>query len=71
MSEVASSATGTIHGIIIGQVSPVKSIKKQTYVKYFEGQISDGVKTMLLASFEPTLSCKVEETQKAKRDVAQ
>ena len=45
VSEVASSGTGTVHGIIIGQVSPVKSSKKQTDVKYFEGQISDGVKT--------------------------
>ena len=70
VSEVASSGTGTVHGIIIGQVTPVKSRKKQTDVKYFEGQISDGVKTMRLVSFEPTLSCKVEEAQKAKCNVA-
>ena len=53
VSEVASSGTGTVHGIIVG-VSPVKSSKKRSDVKYFEGQISDGVKTMRLVSFEPT-----------------
>ena len=70
VSEVAYSGTGTVHGIIVGQVSPVKSSKKRPDVKYFEGQISDGVKTMRLVSFEPTLRCKVEEAQKAKRGVA-
>ena len=70
VSEVASSGTGTVHGIIVGQVLPVKSSKKRPDVKYFEGQISDGVKTMRLVSFEPTLRCKVEEAQKAKRGVA-
>ena len=34
MSEVASSGSGTIHGIIVGQVSPVKASKKQPGVKY-------------------------------------
>ena len=29
VSEVASSGTGTIHGIIVGQVSPIKTSKKQ------------------------------------------
>ena len=72
MEEVVSSGTDTIHGIIVGQVSPVKSSKKQPDVKYFEGhvQISDGVKTMWLVLFEPTLHCKVEEVQKAKHGVA-
>ena len=45
VSEVASSGSGTIHGMIVGQVSPVKSTLD---VKYFERQISDGVKTMQL-----------------------
>ena len=48
VSEVASSGTGTIHGIIIGQVSPIKSSKKQSDVKCFKGQIRNGVKTMRL-----------------------
>ena len=34
VSEVASSGSGTIHGIIVGQVSPVKASKKQPGVKY-------------------------------------
>ena len=67
VSEVALSGSGTI---LIGQVSPVKSSKKRPDIKYFEGQISDDVKTMQLVSFEPTLRCKVEEAQKTKRSVA-
>ena len=51
--EVASSGTGTVHGIIVGQVSPVKTSKNATDVKFFKGQISDGVKTMRLDSFKP------------------
>ena len=37
VSEVASSGTGTIHGFIVGHVSPIKSSKKQPDSKYFEG----------------------------------
>ena len=70
VSEVASSGTGTIHDIIVAQVSPAKSSKKRPDVKYFERQISDGVKTMRLVSFEPNLRCKVKEPQKAKHGVA-
>ena len=70
VSGVASSGTGTVYGIIVGQVSPVKTSKKQLDVKFLEGQISDGVKTIRLVSFEPILRCKVEEEQKAKRGVA-
>ena len=39
VSEVASSGTGTVHGVIVGQVSPVKTSKKRPDVKFFDGQI--------------------------------
>ena len=39
VSEVASSGTGTVHGVIVGQVSPIKISKKRPDVKFFEGQI--------------------------------
>ena len=39
VSEVASSGTGTVHGVIFGQVSPIKTSKKRPDVKFFEGQI--------------------------------
>ena len=70
VSEVASFGTGTIHGIIIGQVLPVKASKKRPDVKYSEVQISDGVKTMRLMSFEPILLSKVKEAQKTKQSMA-
>ena len=69
VSDVASSGTGTVHGVIVGQVSPVKSSTRSD-VKYFEGQISDGVKTVRLVSFEPSLRSQIEEAQKAKVGVA-
>ena len=70
VSQVASSGTGTVHSMVIGEVSPVKSSKKRPEVKYFHGQISDGIKTMRLVSFDPTLRSKLEEVQKDKGSVA-
>jgi len=70
VSQVASSGTGTVHSMVIGEVSPVKSSKKRPEVKYFHGQISDGIKTMGLVSFDPTLRSKLEEVQKDKGSVA-
>lgn len=40
----ASTGTGTVHGMVIGQVSAVKTSTKRNEVKYFDGQFSDGVK---------------------------
>ena len=36
-SEVASSRTGAVHGVIVGQLSPVKLSRKRPDGKYFEG----------------------------------
>ena len=46
MSNIVSSGAGTVHGVVIGEVSPVKTSLKWNGVKYFEGRISDGVKTV-------------------------
>lgn len=70
MSQVASSGTGTVHCMVIGELSPVKSSKKRPEVKYFHGQINDGIQTMRLVLFDPTLRSKLEEAQKDEGSVA-
>ena len=48
MSDIVASAspgTGTVHGIVVGQVSPVKTSSKRNEVKHLDGQFSDGVNT--------------------------
>ena len=66
----ASPGTGTVHGVVVGQVSPIKSSTKWNEVKYFDGQFSDGVKTVRLVSFEHSLHSKIEQAQKAQCSVA-
>ena len=54
VSDVAastSSGTGTVHGVLIGQVAPIKTSRKRTDVKYFEGQLSDGKKNCEIGVF--------------------
>ena len=56
---VASSSTGksTVHGIVIGELSPVKTSKKRSDVKYFDGAFSDGRKTLCKqCQYKPCLS---------------
>ena len=40
VSDITSPGVGTVHGVVIGEVSPVKASSKRSDVKYFEGQIS-------------------------------
>ena len=56
-----SAGSGTVHGVLIGEVSPVKTSRRRSDVKYFESQLSDGKKTVRLVSFEPSLHHKFEE----------
>lgn len=46
VSDIVSAGAGTIHGVVVGQVSPVITSTKWSDTKYFEGQISDRVKTV-------------------------
>ena len=50
---VAPSSSATVHGVFVGAVSPVKTSRKNTSVKYFESQLCDGKKTICVVSFEP------------------
>ena len=52
VSEVMVCNSATVHGVFIGEVSPVKHSRTKTDVRYFEGKLSDGKKTVWMVSFE-------------------
>ena len=54
VSEVCETKGVTVHQVIVGELSPVKESRGKVGVKYFEGQLSDGKKTVMV-SFEPNL----------------
>ena len=64
---IGASSSGTVHGALVGEVSPIKTSRKRNNVKYFEGQCSDGKKTVRLVTFEPKLRDQLDEAQKAQR----
>ena len=42
VSEVCEAKGATVHGLLIGELSPVKESRSTVGVRYFEGQFSDG-----------------------------
>ena len=61
----APTSSGTVHGVVFGELSPIKTSSKNRAVKYFDGQFSDGKKTVRLVSFDPALRNKFEEIRKS------
>jgi len=70
MSEIASSSCVNVHGTFVGALLPIKTSQKSSKVEYFEGQLSDGHKTIQVVSFEPKLCGQIEEAQEQKLGVA-
>ena len=64
-SSTAASTLGTVYGVLVDEVSPIKMSRKRNDVKYFEGQFSDGKKMVYLVSFELKLQSQSDEAQKA------
>ena len=58
---------GTVYGVLVSEVSSIKTSRKRNSVKYFEGQCSDRKKTVRLVTFEPKLRGQLDEAQKAQR----
>ena len=54
-----------LHGVVVDELSPVKTSSKNRSVKYFDGRFSDGKKTVRLVSFDPNLRNKLEEIRKS------
>ena len=65
-----SSSPVTVHGVVVGQVSPLKTSKTKSGVRYFDGSFSDGTKMLRMISFDPKLREQFEEAQKSQSSVA-
>ena len=67
---VAPSSSATVHGVFVGAVSPVKTSRKNSSVKYFESQLCDGKKTVCVVSFELKFRNEIEDAKKGQYGVA-
>ena len=65
----ALSTPVTVHGMVVGQVSPLKTSKSKSGVRYFGGSFTDGKKTFRIISFNPKLREQFEEAQKSQSSV--
>ena len=70
ISQLVASLSATVHGMFVGAVSPVKSSRKNSAMKYFESQLCDGKKTVCVISFEPKFRNEIEEAKKGQYGVA-
>lgn len=59
-----------IEGVFVGALSTIKSSRNNANVKYFEGQLSDGCKTVRFVSFEPEIRSQIEEAREKSSGVA-
>ncbi len=70
VSGMEESRAATVHGVFVGPVSPVKSSRTKSEVKFFKGQLSDGKTTVRLVSFEPKLRAEVDKARASGEEVA-
>ena len=63
ISELVPSSSASVEGVFVGNISPIKMSRTNSRVKYFEGHLSDGAKTVRFVSFEPKLRSQVEEAK--------
>ena len=55
VSEIKIGKAVTVHGAVVGCISPVRVSKKKEDVKYFDSVLTDGKKAVRFISFEPRL----------------
>ena len=70
VSEMSACSSATVHGVFIGDVSPVKCGRTNPDVKYFLGQFTDGKKAVRMVLFEPKLRNEVQKAQESGEEVA-
>ncbi len=70
VSDLQVGTSATVHGVFVGPVSPVKCSRKRADIKFFEGQLTDGKKTVRVVSFEPKLRREVEQARESGEGVA-
>ena len=66
---MCESQGATVHGVVVGELSPVKDSRGKAGVRYFEGQLSDGKKTVRMVSFEPKLRSDLDRFRKSGKGV--
>lgn len=65
---VNKSDAAVIHGVVT-ELSPIKTSKKNTKVKYFTGMMSDSRKAVRMVSFDPSLHEPLEKSKKSSSTV--
>ena len=70
ISDLVPSSSASVEGVFVGSISPIKTSRTNSRVKYFEGHLSDGAKTVRFVSFETKLRSQVEEAKDNLRGVA-
>lgn len=69
ISEMIPSKAATIHGVVVGNLSPVKTSRKRADVQFFEGNLTDGKKVARLISFEPNLRGEIDQMRQSGQSV--
>lgn len=70
VSDLTPTKIAKVHGVVVGEVSPVKESKKNSTCKYFQGQLSDGKKTVRMISFEPKLRQDLQKAKETQQEIA-
>ena len=70
VSEMRVYLMATVHGVFIGDVSPVSTGKRNSDVKCFGGKFSHGNKVARIVSFDPNLRAEIEEAKEGGQEVA-
>ena len=60
-----STLSGMFHGIVVGELLPIKTSSKNNAIKYCDGRFSDGKKMVKLVSFDPKLHTRLDEVKKS------
>ena len=70
VSEVYESKGVTVHSVLVGELSSVKNSHSKAGLLFFEGQLSDGKKTIRMVSFKPKLRGVLDKIRKSGEGVA-
>jgi len=70
VSGLVLSSSVNVEGLFVGELSPIKTSRNHTNVKYFESQLSDGCKTVTFVSFEPNLHSIINEAREELRGIS-
>ncbi len=62
VSEVEECPSATVHGVVT-QVSPVKTSRRNPSVRYFDGRITDGKKSVRVVCFDPSMRSALEDAR--------